>query len=283
MESQNNQIKVFILVTILLIVILIGFVVIMIFNYKRKQISYLNSISTIKTDYEKNLLTTQLEIQEQTLQNISREIHDNISISLTLAKLQLNILDIQNPDAVQQTVLSSVDLISKSISELSHLSKSFNTEAILENGLYNTLKQEIEKIKRTGIHQVVFNVTGTPVFMASQKELILFRIAQEALNNILKHADASKITVSLCYEPQLLVLGVADNGKGFDLNGIAEERKNKMKAGLSNIQLRSATINGDCTINSTPGKGTIIYVSTPYDKNDNFGKEILTKLGLEAH
>lgn len=192
----------------------------------------------------------------------------------------MNTLDIQNPDAIQKTVLSSVDLISKSIKELSDLSKTFNTEAILANGLYNTLKQEIEKVKRTGIHEVVFNVTGTPVFMASQKELILFRIAQEALNNVLKHAQASKITVSLCYEPMHFVLGVSDNGKGFDYNSITEERKQKMKAGLSNIQIRAATINGDCTINSTPGNGTIICVNAPYDKNDNFGKEILTKLGL---
>lgn len=279
MPGQAAVMVVTILLFVSILTILITvFLLIRIHNKKQKNL--LKEIDYINMSHEKQLLATQLEIQEQTLQNISREIHDNISISLTLAKLQLNTLDIQNTDAVQKTVLSSVDLISKSISELSDLSKSFNTDAILENGLYNTLKQETEKIKRTGIHQVVFNVTGTPVFMASQKELILFRIAQEALNNVLKHAQASKITVSLCYEPQHLVLGVADNGKGFDLNGIAEERKNKMKAGLSNIQLRATTINGECTINSTPGKGTIICVSTPYDKNDNFGKEILSKLGL---
>jgi two-component system, NarL family, sensor kinase len=272
MDQQSQKIKLFILITVLLIFILIGFVAVIIFLFRKKQVNYFKDLSRIKNDYEKNLLSAQLEIQEQTLQNISREIHDNISISLTLAKLQLNTLNTADTASIQKLISSSVDLISKSILDLSDLSKSYNTDAIRENGLYNTLKQEIKRIETTGLHHLVFHVTGTPVFLHAQKELIIFRIAQEALNNVLKHAQAPKITVSLCYEPEHLVFCIRDNGIGFNQELVVGDRKTSMKAGLTNIQTRAAAINSKCTIKSSPGNGTIVCVDVPYEKMDNFGK-----------
>jgi two-component system, NarL family, sensor kinase len=270
MQSGKANITIIILTTIFLVLLLICFIILILLLYRKKQIIYFKDLAKVKTNYEKNLLTTQLEIQEQTLQNISREIHDNISISLTLAKLQLNTLNTADTDNIQKLVSSSVDLISKSILDLSDLSKSYNTDAIRENGLYNTLKREMERIKRTGLYELAFEVTGTPVFLDAQKELIIFRIAQEALNNVLKHAGAAKITISLCYQPTLLVFCVTDNGKGFDHAAIDGFRKNNMKAGLTNIQTRSAAINSSCTIDSSPGNGTRICVKVPYEKKDDF-------------
>ena len=77
----------------------------------------------MKLDYEKNLLHTQLEIQEQTLQHISREIHDNINLSLTLAKLNLNTFDWNYPVKAKNKIDSSLQQISKAIVDLSDLSK----------------------------------------------------------------------------------------------------------------------------------------------------------------
>jgi two-component system, NarL family, sensor kinase len=255
------------LILILLIVLLLALRLI-----QKKQFSFKKEILSIKLNYEKEILQTQLEIQEQTLQNISREIHDNISISLTLAKLQLNTLSYADVNSLQKTVISSVNLISKSIVELSDLSKSFNTEAIRENGLYNTLRLEIERIERTGLYQTEFKVVGTPVFMQAQKELILFRIAQEVLNNVLKHAQAKKITISLCYEPNRLVLSITDDGKGFNPDLIAADRKKSMRAGLANIKSRASAIDGSAVIQSIPGNGTIICIEVPYKTVDNFDK-----------
>jgi two-component system, NarL family, sensor kinase len=116
-----------------------------------------------------------------------------------------------------------------------------------------------------------------PLFLDAQKELILFRIAQEALNNVLKHAEAAKITISLCYQPTHLVFCVADNGKGFDQSAINGFRKNNMKAGLTNIQTRAAAINGSCTIDSSPGTGTSVCINVPYEKKDNFSHKSLTQ------
>jgi signal transduction histidine kinase len=205
-----------------------------------------------------------LEIQEQTFQDISREIHDNIGLSLTLAKLRLNTIDYIIAQKTIENVDSSIELISKAINDLSDISKSFNSEAIKTHGLYNTVKLETEKINRSGNHQVEFTEEGNIVFLDGNKELILYRIAQEALNNILKHANASRIWIKLVYETTQVNLSIEDNGTGFDKNEIEKNRTGKMHTGLNNIRTRTKTLNGSCSIKSRPGNGTVICITAPY-------------------
>lgn len=218
----------------------------------------------MKNNYERNILKTQLEIQEQTFRDISREIHDNIGLSLTLAKLQLNTIDYRCAGSTTEKVNSSTDLISQAIQDLSDLSKSHNTEAIKSHGLYNTLKAEAEKISRPGKHRIEFTEEGNLFFLDAQKELILYRIAQEALNNILKHAAASRIWIKLKYGTDHVSLSIKDNGKGFNKMEIEERGSGKMNNGLTNIRTRAKMLDGTCIINSNPGKGTLICVTVPY-------------------
>src|SRR6187455_1329952 len=145
MEETTYNITAFLLTVTLLILLMAGFIVVLLYFYKKKQIAYLKTIEIINHDHEKNLLKSRVEVQEQTLQNISREIHDNISLSLTLAKLQLNTLDIHDKNKTGQAVSSSVDLLSKSINDLSDLSKSMNADTIAQEGLIDALKNEMAR------------------------------------------------------------------------------------------------------------------------------------------
>ena len=92
MQKTPDDIIIFLLVTTSIILVMAGFVITIVLLYRKKQISYQKDIDHIKAEYEKAILNTQLEIQEQTFRNISKEIHDNIGMSLTLAKLNLNML-----------------------------------------------------------------------------------------------------------------------------------------------------------------------------------------------
>src|SRR6266513_24872 len=94
--QTNDQIRLFLIVTTLLILFLVALISTILFLYQKKRIAFIKNFEEVKIDYEKNLLKTQLEIQEHTFQNISQEIHDNISLSLTLAKLNLNTLDLSD-------------------------------------------------------------------------------------------------------------------------------------------------------------------------------------------
>jgi two-component system NarL family sensor kinase len=243
---------------------LVTFIFAILFLYQKRNILFMKRLEETKNIYEKSLLQTQLEIQEQTFQDIAREIHDNIGLSLTLAKLQLNTLDYNNIINTKENTRSSVELISKAIRDLSDISKGLHSESIQTNGLYDTLKMEADRITRSGNYRVEFNVGGTPAFLDAQKELVLYRITQEALNNILKHAAATEIILTLQYESSKVTLCIKDNGMGFDPNALEKKHSKKTMMGLNNMRTRAAMINGLCSINSAIGNGTTICVTTSY-------------------
>ena len=263
MRNQNTEIIVFIFATTILILLLAGFIVTILFLYQKKQISFEKNLEEMKLDHEKNLLITQLEIQEQTFQNISREIHDNIGLSLTLAKLNLNTLNLDDPYNSKEKINSSISLISESITNLSDISKSLNSEIISTHGLLKALEMEIGILNKAGVYHIEYEITGIPVFLECQKELILFRIIQEAFNNIIKHARAKNISLFLDYSNTQMNLCIVDNGIGFSNEQIERNRSTKIMAGLNNMRQRAKMINGDCSIESIIDKGTVIKVQVP--------------------
>ena len=264
MQAPNNYIILLLYATAVILLFLFSFIAAVLFLYQKKSILYFKQLEDVKNNYEKSILQTKIEIQEQTFQNISREIHDNIGLSLTLAKLQLNTINHSTEDIQSQNIDSSIDLITKAIQDLSDISKSLNSEAIKTNGLYNALKVEAEKINRPGNILVEFTEEGNIVFLDANKELILYRIAQEVLNNILKHAGASRVWIKLIYDTKYVRLSIEDNGNGFDTLAVERYRSGKMPTGLANIRTRTKTLNGECCINSKPGQGTRISISAPY-------------------
>ena len=264
MSGTTNGLTQIVLGTTFLILVLAGFILTILFLYRKKQIAYLKELETVRLETEKTLLNTQLEIQEQTFQNISREIHDHICLNLTLAKLNLVTVEVENKNQLAQRINSSIEILSKSICELSDISHSMNPELIESFGLIKTLEMEIEKMERPGILNINYKVTGNPVFMNSQKELIIFRIIQEAFNNILKHADAKKVIIHLYYNENQIQVTVQDDGTGFIPETSIENGHFKAKSGLINMKKRAKLIEGICEIISEPGHGTIIHLSIPY-------------------
>ena len=263
MYDQSTQgIIIFIAGTSFLLLLLISFIVSIAYKYQQKQNAYFKDIETLKSSHENTLLQSQLEIQEQTFQNISREIHDNIGQKLTLAKLYLNTLDFTDTDKSRLQVNNSVTIIGEAINDLSDLSHSMSSEIILTHGLINALQFEAAQLQKTGIYKISFSATGNPVFMDYNTELMLFRIVQEALNNIVKHAAASEIDINLHYMDALLIIEIKDNGKGFFSS------KDWPGTGLKNIKKRTSILKGNLIINSTHDTGTQIKVQiASYEKN----------------
>lgn len=263
MQAGKNDIIIFLLVTTVIILMLTGLIIMLIYLYKKKQLSYQENVETLKLDHEKNLMAAQLEMQEETLQHISREIHDNISLSLTLAKLHLNTLNLEEPEKAGFQVNSSIELISKSLNNLSGISKSLNSDIISSQGLIKALENEIQRIRETGLFAIDFRITGEPVYMVTQKELIIFRIVQEAFNNIIKHARANNAGLILHYDEKELSIKVTDDGVGFEMPGEVNTVKNN-KAGLKNMETRTRMIQGDMKIQSKANQGSVLSFNIPF-------------------
>lgn len=262
MQKNTNDIIVFLIVVSALIISMVAFIVFMLTIYRKRQNGFQQSLEQIKLDNEKTLLATQLEIQEQTFQHISREIHDNISLSLTLAKLQLHTFTWDDKEASTSKMNTSIELITKSITELSDISKGLNADIIIQHGLLKAIEEELNRIRQAGLFSVEYELTGTPVYMDSQQELIVFRIIQEAFNNIIKHAKTDKASLLLHYNNVKLTISVSDNGNGFDTGLSITNRQ----AGLKNMENRAKMLGGQMAISSQPGHGTTLTFTIPFEK-----------------
>lgn len=248
----------FILVFSFILLLFIGLITLMVFIYQKRQVEYSRKILNLTTEHENTMLQAQLEIQEQTFQHIAREIHDNIGQKLTLAKLYLNTMDTGISKFETQRIDDSIRIIGEVINDLSDLSRTMSSEIIEQNGLVKAIEFEIGQLNKAGLYSIKLTVTGEGIYLDTHKELILFRIVQEMLNNIIKHADATEIHIQLHYQKEELSLAISDNGKGFDT-----EAAKKHGNGLSNIRNRASILQGTCLMQSSPGAGTTIHIQIP--------------------
>ncbi len=262
---NNYWILITLLITITSSIILFyGFVIYRaIKEYNQKSIIIQRNLEEFKSKQEKLILQTELEIQEQTFQFISMEIHDNITQVLSLAKLHLNCLiviqDIENIDRLNK----SKDLISKSLEDLSNLSKSLDSDIIESHGLIHAIKYEIDRWKRFTDDIIELEIIGNVDFLNNKNELLVFRIIQEALNNIIKYAKASTIVIRIEQTDYELKISISDNGIGFDIEKIYENKPVGKMSGLKNMKQRAEILRGKLNIFPTPGGGSTVEAIIP--------------------
>ena len=241
------------MITLSLVIVIITFI------FRDKQNKLILEKKQIQLGYEKDLLRTQLEIQEQTLKTIGEEIHDNIGQVLSLVKLNLNTLN-GLPDAAQQKADTTKELVSKVISDLRQLSRSLHGDKIGEIGLKEAIEGQLKIIENSGQFTTQLTVTGTERSLEPQQEMVLYRMVQEILNNAVKHSKATLLSVELDYPAGTFNLSIKDNGVGFEP---AELKASETGIGLKNIDNRAALIGAVVTIDSSPGIGTAIIISLP--------------------
>ena len=263
MTVDNSDILMAIFAITIVILLLGSFGIIFTVIHKKKQQSNKKEKQILQSQFQKELLQTQLEIQEQTLKTISQEIHDNIGQVLSLVKLNINTMNCDEPKLLHEKINDSKSLISKAIHDLRDLSKSLNTDYVTELGLMRAVEYELEMIQKTGSYQIQFNIEGKSYRLEEQQELILFRIVQEALHNIIKHAKATAIDVQLIFKPEMFALKICDNGVGFDSAQLETNNYKTHGLGIKNMYNRAKVINTDFKLLSSLDKGTTILLTLP--------------------
>ncbi|PJJ83158.1 sensor histidine kinase [Mucilaginibacter auburnensis] len=224
--------------------------------YNRRKKRHIEEQEHLKTAFKQELLKTQIEVQEQTLTDFSREIHDNITQVLSFVKLNLARVAKAVPDA-EQKIEENRELIARAISDLRHLSKSLSFEHVMQQGLIKALEAETNRVNDSGLINIYLRIDGESYTLGEQRELILFRIFQETLNNALKYANAGKLNITLQYSEQLFNLTLEDDGVGFS----PEELANNIGSGLKNMQNRAAMMGAVANIYSSPGNGCSINIA----------------------
>ncbi|MES3016461.1 MAG: ATP-binding protein [Bacteroidota bacterium] len=258
MQASNNELTSIIILSTLVFLLAPAFLLLYITSYNRRKKGYIIEKQTLQSEYEADLLRTQLEVQEQTMKTIAADLHDNIGQLLSLTSLTLGSIKITDVKAAKK-LGDSQQLVRRSIKELRQLANLLHGEKIIETGLVDAIKYEIEWLRKSGSYTVNFN-NDVPLDcdLSAKKDLILFRLVQEVINNIIKHSLATEITITLNFSQENLFLSIADNGVGFVLEEVAHGM------GLSNLFKRTKAIEGDIDVVSALGKGTTIVINVPY-------------------
>lgn len=262
MPNTGSATITFLIFMIIYIIVMITFIIIILYFVQKKQKKFEQELATVKATYEKELYKAQLEIQEQISQEIAREIHDNVGQILSLAKLGLSTLDLDRRDETTESITEISDILEKALGDLRHMSRTMNAEIIKKGGLKKSIEMQVGFLQRGGKFNIHFNVVGDFISLDETKEIILFRILQEAVNNIIRHSGAKDINITLSYSHDFLKLQIDDNGKGFSLQD--QISGSASLNGIYNMQHRAKLIEAEFEIDSTIGNGTKITITTPY-------------------
>tara|TARA_R110000737_G_scaffold174687_1_gene199993 strand:- start:11535 stop:12308 length:774 start_codon:yes stop_codon:yes gene_type:complete len=253
-EDDSLQTFFAILTGVVLMVIMAAFIIAIVIVHRQRQIKNRHKIQIIKADFKNTILNAEKEIREHTLQYVSQELHDNIGQLLSLTKLVLN-----NPDPA--SVYEGKKLINQIIKEVRGLSRSINKDYINDVKFEEFLEEELGKIQKSGFCEVSFQKKGNPiVFVESDKKLVLIRLVQECLNNAIKHASPTLISITIINKENRLILRIKDDGDGFDMTTVSQG------LGLRNIHSRVEAIGGKVKIDSSIGKGTEIEIELENDE-----------------
>ncbi len=221
------------------------------------------------------LLHQVVSAQERERQRIARELHDSTGQTLTALGLGFA--------AVAETVQSDPDLAVKQVKELKQMSMEALAElrdmirdlrpSLLDDlGLVPALQNQIQMFQtHTGV-QADLQITSRIQRLSPDVETILFRIAQEALTNVAKHAHAQHVNLQLQFDPDAVHLQVRDDGHGFQPEAVFETGDQPRHAwGLLGMQERVSLVGGECQIVSTVGEGTAVNVTIPFNEHDKLG------------
>ncbi len=257
---MDNQFLIITVASTFLVVLLCSFIISFIVHYKRRQNEHELEKQNLKLEYERESDKALLELSEQTMRIISQEIHDNVGQTLTLAKLQVNTLSSENMINQKETCN---ELLTRAIQDLRDMSRLLQGNFVLEHGLEKSISRELALIESAGVIKCELNSQIGGFSFKPEFEVILFRCAQETLNNVLKYASASAITLSIYIYNHRLIMKIQDNGIGFDVE------KNIKGLGLINIQNRAKILNGSCLIESIIGQGSTVTFDVPLQLLEN--------------
>jgi len=220
--------------------------------FQKRKNKLLREQEAAENRFREEIIEAEVEIREETLRNISWELHDNIGQMLTLAKIQL-----QNTDAVSGPIVEASETIGSCLVELRSLSKLINPDTFKTLSLVEALKLEVERFNRMKYLKASLDYNEESFELDKKVEVVIFRMLQEFFTNTVKHSKATALSVRVHYAGDNLFIEAKDNGVGFDTTNM----ELFTGIGLSNIRNRAKLIKAQANIVSKKGEGTQINLT----------------------
>jgi signal transduction histidine kinase len=222
--------------------------------------SRITKIRKLQADQIRIMIAT----QEEERKRISRDLHDDVGTKLSALKLFLSSLrekamKVQDEE-IELLALNSEKYITETMKDIRQLLLNLSPAVLEEFGFITAVEGLVNKINET--KQIRFNLVffGMKHRLKKDYELPLYRIIQELINNVLKHAEARNVALQIGFRDEKIIVMIEDDGKGFEV------KNHRYGYGFQNLEARTKMMEGMMTIDSQPGKGTTVLIEIPYEE-----------------
>jgi signal transduction histidine kinase len=213
------------------------FVLFIVFNRRRVKFILEKQEALRKAEMEN--ARVRIETQEMLLRNISWELHDNVGQLLSVSKMQLSMLPEPDSESERKILNDTMQLLTQVLDDIRSLSRTLNTDHIGFMGLVKATQFEIERLNRLNYIKAEFSLKGIPAPIKNDDEIVLFRIIQEWISNVIKHAKATHFKLEFIFDHDTLTITADDNGSGMDM------KPENYGLGMKNIISRMKLLNGE--------------------------------------
>lgn len=258
-EPFSEQALILIATTGIILVLIILVVAALLIQHKRT-FAHRQQLADIQNRYEKTILETELKIQAETLKAISRNLHDNIGSNISTAMLLLYKDENMGQHEFEPNRKEAISMLDKIVDDLKNIARSLNPAYLTEIGLSEAIRLRVQQLQKTKKYSIDFDLNDSPATLDTEKQLILFYIFQEAVNNISTHAKATGMRIHLQYGADTLVMEIHDNGRGIAQNN---KHNNSKGSGLLSMKRHAEMIGATLVIESAAEQGTGITVTVP--------------------
>jgi signal transduction histidine kinase len=230
-------------------------------TYQKKMLKKQLELNKVRADQQEEILRNTILAQEKERKRIAQDLHDEVGAMLSVVKLNVGRIEKKSeiPDA-KKLATETKTYLDDVITQVRRISRSLLPPSLEKLGLYFAIEELANWVNKSEQLQIKCWRSGEQFRFNDKKELAVFRIVQELLNNAIKHSEASHICINSRFSPNNnLLISVTDNGKGFKIDG-----QMSTGLGLKNLESRTRMMNAKFKMKSTPGKGTtaIIYLNS---------------------
>lgn len=248
-KSKQNQLLIFINLIVILVLASI-------FIYYRNRQRYKNELIQSQNLQEKLRFKAVVDSEEKERIRISKELHDGLGQLLSSAKLNISSLEDNIVKEDEYLLHNSLKIIDEAVGEVRSISHNLMPTALMNYGLIEAITELCRRVNESKKIQINFDKENFDLKLLKETEIILYRIVQEIINNMIKHSNAEKINIELSNSEKTLKMCIKDNGVGFDTSEISKSKG----IGWQNIYSRVSILNGTISISSQIGKGTEIEI-----------------------
>ena len=256
-QAYIKNIIIIAIVVLMLLIAITGFLF-----YRKKQIEQQAKLDAEIASQKEIRTKAILEAEEKERRRIAQDLHDGVGQLLSAAKLNLSNLDSKITTQTEEQKLAmqnALSLVDDSVKEVRAVSHNMMPNTLIKLGLASAVREFITKLGNAPTLKVDLEIVGLDTRLDNQVETVLYRVIQEIVNNIIKHAKASQISMQLIRHETELNIMIEDNGVGFDTNQLDDFEG----IGLKGIQTRIEFLNGSVHFDSSIGRGTTVIIDIP--------------------